>query len=599
MKTKPKLLPSLNRIVRPNRFSNPRALVDLRLRGTSSTKVVPVVLKAAPSRSAGILPALIRPCRPRPFEMLLPSRVVVLTQRLATFGLLFLSIALAYAGESTPNEHPSDPGARKLVDAHLKQAQSMEPTRKQPGTDAALEKLKSEIAAKEKAWKDLMARAPNSTDLLAALPKSLLTRVKRISGEAAQTRATLKESVSAPLLLALAAERNPSVHTAFENWRAVIKRFRQASYLEDLVSQYRSFVRELDTKVGPQKHKEMPGKTFAFPSALALKGQIVDAEAEIARLKYVKALREALNATARGFFDVQYTLQAVAIIKENRDLFAQMEEIARQQLKVGNASQADALKAQSMLAILDNRLVTLKGQRLNAIGRVNALLNLPPETEWGALKEADLKDSALSLEAGLKRSREHSQEILMAQKKVTLMEQMVRLAETMIYPRASVGLSQLAPSLGAEAGPTRKPAASFPTRPMVNQRQAAFGVNAAWIDELRIRVKKVREDLVAVLARIDFRTKDNHYQADIGRRDRKTYGELVTPKAKQAFETMRERYNTGKAPFIEYLDAGRGYLDASLTRERARNAHNKGLVDLQDAMGSSAAELFGVRGSGF
>src|SRR5208283_3354879 len=107
------------------------------------------------------------------------------------------------------------------------------------------------------------------------------------------TCAMLKEGVALPLLLALVSERSPEVHSAYQNWRASTKRFTQAAYLEDLLFQYRAFTRELDTKVGPQTHKEMPG---VYPSTLVLKGQLVDAEVEISRLNYLAALRKMVNA---------------------------------------------------------------------------------------------------------------------------------------------------------------------------------------------------------------------------------------------------------------------------------------------------------------
>lgn len=72
----------------------------------------------------------------------------------------------------------------------------------------------------------------------------------------------------------------------------------------------------------------------------------------------------------------------------------------------------------------------------------------------------------------------------------------------------------------------------------------------------------------------------------------RTYAEEVAPRARQAFATMRERYNTSKTPFIEYLDAGRTLLDAALKIEEARRDSNIALLDLQDAVGAGPGELF-------
>lgn len=490
------------------------------------------------------------------------------------------------------SETDAEPEIRSpdLAAGHLAQAKAIASPAATQGADAEIERLKAEIETKLLAWEKLVSQAPAEADLLSALPKELLAEAAKSGADAAQAAASLKKHVTLAWLLALAAVRNPEVKAAHERWRASLSRFSQASYLEDLVSQFRSFVRELDTKVGPQSHKEMPGKTFPFPSSLALKGQLVDLDAKAAHLQYEKTLRTALNSTARAFFEVQYVTKAAAIVKENRDLFAQMESNALEQLKVGRASQADTLKAQSMLAVLDNRLVTLQRQRENDVARVNAYLDLPPAAEWGEVTEADLDGGQPTLDDALKAAQSGSQEVRIAATMADSMALMVRLAETMVYPRGSAGMSQLAPSLGAEAGPTRKPEAAFPNRPMVTPRAATFGSNAAYIDELRVRVTQAKEDQAAVEARIAFRTKDAHFRADVANRDFKTYAESVVPKTQQAFKTMQERYNTASSPFIEYLDAGRSYLDASLQREQARKAHNTALTDLLDAQGRSAAD---------
>ena len=93
------------------------------------------------------------------------------------------------------------------------------------------------------------------------------------------------------------------------------------------------------------------------------------------------------------------------------------------------------------------------------------------------------------------------------------MELMVRMAETEVLPRASVGYSQLAPSVGAEAGPTRSMMAAFPERQEVNAEQGAFGANAAYIDELRVRCKQAREMAAVVEAETEFGVHDALFRA--------------------------------------------------------------------------------------
>jgi len=504
---------------------------------------------------------------------------------------LAVTVPSALIAEESHTSDLDDPATSGLVEGFVKQARTLATGAGTSGTDAALARLRDGIEAKRKDWEIRIERDLGDERLLMGIPDAVRTKTAKTADDAGKSMAELKAGVSLPQLLAIAAQRNPEMRVAFESLRAAARRFEQAAYLEELIAQYRSFVRELDTKVGPQSHKEMFEKIFAFPSALALKGQIIDLEVELARLRYLEAVRKAVNDTARGFFEVQFAERRIAILKENRDLFGKMDAIANEQLKVGRVSQADSLKAQSELAMIETQVITAERERIKSIARANALLGLSPSVEWGALSPADLTDSALSLDAVLSVSKTENQTLLHAERDVDLMETMVRMAETEVLPRGSQGASQIMPSSGAEAGPTRKEMAGFPLMKEPGTERAGLGANAAYIDELRVRVQEAKRMREAAAAMTEFMVKDAHFMADAMRRERKTYSETVVPKSKLALETVRERYNTAAIPFIEYLDAARSYLNNSLELEKARKEHNRALVDLQDASGRSAAPL--------
>lgn len=495
------------------------------------------------------------------------------------------------AGGACGDEHAKDPSTAKLVDSFVNQARIVSKERDEREWAKGLKELTASIVEKQDAWAKRISQGLGKADLLAGLPSDLQAQAREAASDPKKAASMLRAEVTLPLVMILAAGRNPDARVAFEALRARLRRFEQASYLEELIAQYRSFVRELDTKVGPQSHKEMPEKTFAFPSALALKGQAIDQEAEVARLNYLEALRKAVNDAAHGFFGVQFAERQVAVLKENRDLFSKMDVIAAEQLKVGRASQADSLKAQSELAMIDTQVLTAERERLNAMAKVNAVLGLPPETPWGSLVSCDLDDESQGLGELLNAASQSNQGLSRARVEVELMQTMVRMAETMVLPRGSQGASLIAPSVGAEAGSTRSAMATFPLRQEPSTQRANFGANAAYIDELRVRVQEAMRMRDAVEAEVAFMVKDAHFMVDAATRERKTLAETVVPKARQALETYRERYATAAAPFIDYLDSARLFLDSTLNLEKARLEHNRALVGLEGACGRSAAGL--------
>jgi outer membrane protein TolC len=481
-----------------------------------------------------------------------------------------------------------------FIDAHLQQAQQL--TRPTP-SDAvpALEAFQRDILARVQDWTARLQHQQPAVELLTGIPDTVLQRAVAAGRNAEQTQAVLTADASLPLVLALVARRSADVRAAQDNLRATLNRFEQASYLEELITQYRAFVRELDTQVGPQTHKEMPEKTFAFPSVLALKGEIVDIEARRAELQYQRTLRTTLNETARAYFEAQSAQQASLIVRENRALLAQMEALATARLDVGQVTQADSLKAQTELAMVETQLLTMERQRLNALARINAALLVSPDARWAPLPATDLHDAALPLERVLAQVRQTSQEVRTATREVELMTAMLRMAESEILPRGSQGYSQFAPSTGAEAGPTRSMMAAFPERLEVTTNRAGFGANAAYLNELRVRLSQAQEMARGALAQAEFQAKDAHFRVDAARRERQTLATAVVPKASLALQTVRENYLTARVPFIEYLDAVRSYLQNTLALEKARMEHNQMLVELYDRMGLTASQALASR----
>ena len=70
--------------------------------------------------------------------------------------------------------------------------------------------------------------------------------------------------------MAFGYEWNPGLKAAREKIRAVLERYPQAAYLENVLRQYNTFTKQLDTKVGPMRHKEMMAMKFPFPGDLSV-----------------------------------------------------------------------------------------------------------------------------------------------------------------------------------------------------------------------------------------------------------------------------------------------------------------------------------------
>ncbi|HSR67549.1 MAG TPA: TolC family protein [Acidobacteriota bacterium] len=436
------------------------------------------------------------------------------------------------------------------------------------------------------------------SQLLQELGQDELEGARKLSGDESKLVQTLEQGLSLEELLALAALRNPSVKATGENVKAALEGLDQAAYLQELLVRYRAFTRELDTVAGMPMQRPDMKRFFPAPAALTLKSVIAQARIEMARLDFQAALRQAVNSMARAYFELQYIDNAIEVLLESRDLFRRMEQVALAQLRVGKASQADALRSQALLDILDADLENLREQRLSALARANALLDLPVETAWRRPASRDLADPEMDLDQARRLLQRHSQRLHNQQQLVRMREAALRLAELTLYPLPATGASRLDLGRGAEAGPLRSTAATFSNRPMLGQRAASFATQSAYLEELRHRLEADKETLQGLEASLEADAGEALRETSQARRSHRTYAELVVPKSLRAFNSMRGRYNTASAAFIEYLDAGRAYLEASLQSEKARRDHNEALTRLLDVLGLGATRLLkeGVAG---
>ncbi|MBI4860521.1 MAG: TolC family protein [Candidatus Riflebacteria bacterium] len=513
---------------------------------------------------------------------------------------ILLVLASAGNGEAVRSTRPASDPTEALVRAHLEQTRALSNVRSgvastqpgaSPGTDEALERSRVEIAAARDRWtRRIEARPSLQGRLLKGIPAVIVRRVDAMAGDARAAGSILAKGASCPLVLALVAGRNPEVQAAYEALRAVHRQFDQASYLEDLVSRYRSFTRELDTRVGPQSHKEMSEKTFPFPANLALKGHLVQLASEIALLRYQQTLRKALDDAGRGYVQVYFDGRMIALTEENRKLVSEMEALTRTQVAAGVATQADLLKAQSTLATMVNQAESLARQRIADIAQVNALMGLTT-TPWGGVRDPGLAMDVPTREGLLKRALSNSQELAMADKDVEQMETMVRMAESMTYPRGSVGYTLVAPSTGAEAGPTRSMMAAFPLRQEPDVQRAAFGAQAAYLDELRVRIVRAKREREAARVKVELAVNDAWARVQIARRTLSTQEREIVPRARQSYQTMRVSYGTGRTSFLDLLDGARMVVMSSQAVEEARRDFWKSRIDLEEAAGGSACAL--------
>lgn len=178
--------------------------------------------------------------------------------------------------------------------------------------------------------------------------------------------------------LTYAALKNPGLKAAFLRWKAALEKIPQVRALPDPRFTYAYFIREVETRVGPQRHKFGLSQTFPWFGKLKLRGRAAGETAQAERERYEAAKLKLFFQVKEAYYEYYYLAQAIAVTEENLNLVRYLESVARTQYAAGTAPHADIIRAQVELGKLEDRLRSLHALREPIVARLNAALDRPP-----------------------------------------------------------------------------------------------------------------------------------------------------------------------------------------------------------------------------
>ncbi|HET6428227.1 MAG TPA: TolC family protein [Phycisphaerae bacterium] len=398
--------------------------------------------------------------------------------------------------------------------------------------------------------------------------------------------------------LACAALANPQLQAAFYRWRAAVEQEPQARALPDPRLTYRYFIREVETRVGPQKNAVGLSQTFPWFGKLSLRGEAASEAAQAERNRY-EAVKVALFQRVKdAFYDYYYLKQATEVTRENIELLKQVEAVARARYRAGQGAYPDVIRAQVELGKLSDRLETLRELRSPIVARLNATMNRPASAPlpWpgGIVEERmDLDDEQV-----LACVNEYNPELKALADEEARQRTLIELARKEYYPDVTLGVDYI--DVGKSIGGRHPP----------DDGQDALSVTASlnvpvWRDKYaagvrearyrRLAAARTREDRAnALAAEVKLALYDFH---DAGRKIG-LYRDTLLPKAQQSYKATLTAYQAGKAEFDAVMDAERVLLDFQLSAERALSDRAKALARIEMLVGRDLPRAGGPAGQG-
>jgi cobalt-zinc-cadmium efflux system outer membrane protein len=233
---------------------------------------------------------------------------------------------------------------------------------------------------------------------------------------------------------------NPSIQQAREAWRATVENYRVTTGYPDPQLMVTWFPEPIETRLGPQDWNAQISQMIPFPGKLSKAGELVAADARIARLKMDMTIKETLLAVQESYYELWYIRQAKTVTGQNARLLEHLRKISETAHADNRATLTDVVKAQSQTGQLQYDALLLEELEQTEITRLNGLLNRSPEAAVGQLETPTLAPLAADVETIYGLAEANQEDILMAQVGVDKGDTKVSLARFQNLPDFKVGL---------------------------------------------------------------------------------------------------------------------------------------------------------------
>ncbi len=392
------------------------------------------------------------------------------------------------------------------------------------------------------------------------------------------------ETLELPNLIQVAVDRNPKVKAAKARWQATIEQYPQVTALPDPMFMYGYFLRSVETRVGPQRHRISFSQAFPYPGTLDAAGEVVKKAVEIERVKHEQVIRDLIVQLKLSYHELAYLQRAVELTRQNHELIAAILAIATTRYAEGKAILNDVLKAQSQLAQLEYDLVLLAELQRVEHANINGILSVPSTTSLGATVPVAYEPLDVTLADIEKQALSKRQELRIAALTIEKATKGIALAELQTKPMLKFDLMtvETGEALMFDAPGSGK-----------NPFSIGFGVTIPWSslkNSSKVRqAQQNRETVTASKRVLEDETRvalqKIYFRLENARRLVELYETTLIPQAGAAIEIAETWHQEGPKSIAGFLETQSVWLNFNLARLRAIADYQQNLARLEKLVG--------------
>lgn len=392
------------------------------------------------------------------------------------------------------------------------------------------------------------------------------------------------ETLELPSLIRVAVARNPKIRAAKARWQATIEQYPQVTALPDPMFMYGYFVRSVETRVGPQRHRVSFSQAFPYPGTLDAAGQVVKKAIEIERVKHEQVVRDLIVELKLSYHELAYLQRAVELTRQNHELIASILAIATTRYAEGKTTLNDVLKAQSQLAQLEYDLILLAELQLIEHANIKGILSAPSTTPLRAVVPVVYKPLDVPLADVEKQALSKRQELRIAELSIEKATGGIALAELQTKPMLKLDLMSIETG---EALMLNTPGSGK------NPFSIGIGVTIPWSglkNSSKVREAQQNHEVVTANKRaLEDETKvalrKVYFRLENARRLVELYETTLIPQAAAAIEVADMWHQEGTKSITGFLETQSVWLNFNLARLRAIADYQQNVARLEQLVG--------------
>lgn len=313
---------------------------------------------------------------------------------------------------------------------------------------------------------------------------------------------------------------------------------------------------------------------FPLAGKLALSGRVAEAQASGAGARAEEVRWEQRSRVAMAFYELYQADRVVAVAVETRRLLRDIAATAQTMYAVGDAQQADVLRARVEIARMTEEIVRMETMRTAMASRLRGLLDEPLDSTRLSPALPALLDDLPSLEMLVREAEDNRPMVRAGEADLGAATTAEELARREIWPDLQVGVQygQQRGAMGIGRMGSLMLGASIPV--FARDRQLQMRTEAGAMREM------ARAELTAMRADTRARVAERYADFTRARTLRALYQTTVLPQAEAAVSSAYASYRVGDVNFMTLLE-----------NQMTVNQYRQELYALEAEQGKAIAEL--------